>query len=206
MAEDLAIVGRDRLAEKITGGLSFNQKMPCPSWGIPATRCKIGSVLAAKEGTTCAGCYARKGRYNFPSVQAKLEQRYQGLFHPLWTPSMVLLVNYFSDKYFRWFDSGDLQGEAHLRNICAVAAATPQISHWLPTREAETVRAVGEFPPNLTVRLSAAMIDGKPPRWPTTSTVVTEGATCPAPQQGNACGECRSCWDRKVKNVAYKLH
>jgi len=42
--------------------------------------------------------------------------------------------------------------------------------------------------------------------WPNTSTVVTEGATCPAPKQGNACGDCRACWDPKVKNVAYGKH
>jgi hypothetical protein len=106
---DLAVVSRNRLAEQITGGLSFTVKMPCPSWGISATRCKVGSVLAAKEGTTCADCYARKGRYAFPKVQAKLEERYRGLFNPLWTPAMVFLVRYYCEAYFRWFDSGDLQ-------------------------------------------------------------------------------------------------
>ena len=120
---------------------------------------------------------------------------------------MVFLINYYCDQYFRWMDSGDLQGETHFRNIITIAKATPDIGHWLPTREAETVRACAEeIPENLTVRLSATMVDGKPPKWQTTSTVVTEGETCPAPQNGNACGECRKCWDRKVKNVAYQLH
>ena len=54
------------------------------------------------------------------------------------------------------------------------------------------VRDGGTIPGNLTIRLSATMIDGAAPRsWPQTSTV--HGASepvradqCPAPQQGNA--------------------
>src|SRR5947207_15588532 len=76
---DLRIGSRNRLAETITGGLSFTSKMPCPSWGIPATRCKIGSVLAQRDGSVCSRCYAMRGRYQFEAVQRKLEERYQGL-------------------------------------------------------------------------------------------------------------------------------
>jgi len=49
------------------------------------------------------------------------------------------------------------------------------------------------------------MIDGKPPKWPTTSTVVTEGEMCPASTEGN-CGTCRDCWDAEAANVAYRKH
>lgn len=209
--EDLLTVSRNREADRITGGLSITTKMPCPSWGIPASRCKIGSVLAQKEGTVCSECYALGGRYRFTNVQNKLEERYQGLFNPLWTPAMVFLIRYFADRYFRWFDSGDLQDANHLKNITTVAEATPDIRHWLPTREAEIVRSVGEFPKNLTVRLSAHHLDGKPPNWRTTSTVVT-GETpdgsfpCPSQDQGGECGNCRACWSKRIKNVAYQLH
>ncbi|MGL4552905.1 MAG: GP88 family protein, partial [Gemmataceae bacterium] len=103
-------MARNRLADRVTGGLSAPGKMPCLSWGISAARCRVGSVLAAQPGTTCEACYARKGTYRLGNVQRKLEERYEGVFHPLWTPSMVFLVRYFCDRYFRWFDSGDLQG------------------------------------------------------------------------------------------------
>jgi Gene product 88 len=210
MQTDLSIVSRHRLAEQITGGLSLTTKMPCPSWGIPATRCRIGAMLAQKEGTVCHHCYALKGRYTFPNVQAALERRFQGLFHELWTPAMAFLVNYYWDRYFRWFCSGDLPGENHLRNICTVARHTPGVLHWLPTREAETVRAVrqeGPFPENLVVRVSGARIDGQPPKsFPQTSTVVSQGVTCPAPDQGGHSGEGRDCWDPEVATVSYRLH
>lgn len=105
---DLEVVSRRHLAQEITGGLSWPSKMPCPAWGIPATRCRTGSVLARQEGTTCSECYALRGRYTFNSVQAKLEERYQGLFHPLWVPAMIFLIRRHADTHFRWFDSGDL--------------------------------------------------------------------------------------------------
>jgi hypothetical protein len=79
---DLKAVSRNRLAEQITGGLSRTEKMPCPSWGLPATRCRVGAVLARREATVCSACYALKGRYTFPKVQDKLEQRYQGRLNP----------------------------------------------------------------------------------------------------------------------------
>ena len=75
---------------------------------------------------------------------------------------MVFLIRYYCDRYFRWPSSGDLQGENHLRNIVTLAKHTPDVKHWLSTREAEVVRAVGQFPDNLVVRLSATKIDGKP--------------------------------------------
>src|SRR5205814_1157680 len=103
MENDLQIVSRNRAAEKITGGLSFTTKMPCPSCGISAFRCQLGSILAEKEGTVCHECYAQKGRYRFGAVQAKLEERYRGLFNPLWTPAMVFLIRWHAEGYFRWF-------------------------------------------------------------------------------------------------------
>src|SRR6516225_1349830 len=57
---DLKVVARHHLAEHVTGGLSWPSKMPCPAWGIPATRCRSGSVLAGQEGTTCSACYAMR--------------------------------------------------------------------------------------------------------------------------------------------------
>src|SRR5204863_562269 len=99
---------------------------------------------------------------------------------------MIFLIRWYAVRYFRWFDSGDLQGVTHLRNIVTVAEHTPAVEHSPPICEAQVVRAVGEFPENLVVRLSATQIDGKPPKWSTTSTVVTEWEACPA--DGTGCG------------------
>ena len=56
-------------ASKIVGGLSTPGKMPCYSINLPATECKVGSILAQQAGTTCHGCYALKGRYRFKKTK-----------------------------------------------------------------------------------------------------------------------------------------
>jgi hypothetical protein len=108
---------------------------------------------------------------------------------------------------FRWHDSGDVQDLKHLAKIFKVARLTPNIKHWLPTREAWIQKYQHRAPSNLVIRFSIPMIDQEASgNWKNTSTVVTSGATCPAPKQGNACLSCRACWDPSVKNVAYGVH
>lgn len=188
--------------------------MPGLSWGIPATRCRIGSILAEQKGTVCEGCYARKGTYAFGNVQKKLEERYRGLLNELWTPAMVadLRINTEAGDYFRFFDSGDLQGPNHLANIIRIASAVRDVCFWLPTREASLLRDINPrtVPENLRVRLSGNMIDGPVPQfWPWTSAVVSdpEEATCPTSINGGSCADhdCRTCWD-ETPTVKYLRH
>ena len=184
--------------------------MPCPAWGLPIDKCATGSKLAEKDGTVCHECYAGKNLFKFRQTQAKLRRSYEGLFNPLWTPAMVQQIRWYCDERFRWFHSGDLQGVNHLRNIIRVCLETPQIMHWLPTRERDTVLACAdEMPDNLTIRASGTRVDGPPPTWwPNTSTVVLFNATCPSSVEGGNCNdhECDACWDPTVKNVSYELH
>jgi len=197
-------------ANQITGGLSKPSKMPGYAYNIPATRCKVGAKLVKVPGSVCHGCYALKGRYRFSNVKEALERRYQAAMNNKeWVFGMVYLINTSKKKEFRWHDSGDIQSAEHLRRIFQVCELTPEVKHWLPTREAgilSTIKAEA-VPSNLIIRLSATKVDGPAPKsWPWTSTVVTAGASCPAPQQGNQCKDCRACWDKKVKNVSYGKH
>lgn len=52
------------------------------------------------EGSVChpSVCYAKKRNYARGTVQDKLEGRYEGLFHPLWTLAMIFLVDYLCDR------------------------------------------------------------------------------------------------------------
>jgi hypothetical protein len=200
-----------KTAEQFGGRLSFPSKMDVASWGIPATRCRIGSALAQVEGSVCESCYALKGSFTFPSVRNILEENYQKLRNYLWTPAMAAQIRWLGQERFRWFVSGDLAGINHLRNIIRVCLATPEVCHWLPTREAAVLRSCEkEIPPNLTPRLSSAMIDGPAPRdWKWTSTVVTVAGAgvCPSSVKGGSCAdnECVRCW-RDEGNVAYLKH
>ena len=195
-------------AYKIVGGLSKPSKMPCAGISLPASACITGSKLAKVPGTTCHGCYARKGMYRFPDVQAALKRRLKALTDHRWVRAMVVLNK--DKKYFRWHDSGDLQSAWHLKRILEVCKQTPGCEHWLPTREAGLLKFLDPeiIPKNLIIRLSATKVNGAAPTsWPWTSTVTDgKGKTCPAPDQGGKCKSCRQCWTRSVKNVTYAKH
>ena len=204
-------------AEAIVGGLSKTSKMPTDSISLPASLCKTGSKLRKVPGSVCSKCYACKGAYSWGNVQAALETRHKALQHADWVSAMVTLMNtkkrIKSSGLFRWHDSGDLQSMEHLENIVAVCKATPQVKHWIPTKEKalvrEYIRKYGPFPDNMIVRVSGAMIDGPMPRDAEhTSTVTTDPAkaTCRAFENDGQCGTCRQCWDSAVKNVVYLAH
>jgi hypothetical protein len=217
--QDLTYFKSIKDTEVIIGGLSKPSKMPWLGWSISAHRCKVGSKLAKVKDSVCHSCYALKGRYVFDKVQNALERRYDASQSPLFVPAFIYTLRKKSKgqrKYFRWFDSGDIQNGDMLFNINTIARYTPNIQHWLPTKEAavcrEVLKEIGVLSPNLTIRISASMMDGKPPGWwPVTSTVYTKkpvdnSSRCPAPEQGNNCGECRKCWDKTVSLVSYHAH
>ncbi len=182
----------------------------------------------------CSGCYAQTDWYHSwgPLIEGH-RRRYEGLFHPLWVEAMVKLISGACkppQNYFRWHDAGDLQGTWHLENIAAVCERTPTVNHWLPTREYDFVAAFlasGKvIPPNLTIRLSAHMIDSEPVLPPSlqhlpvsavssvprssSGVAVVEGKgsiECRAVEaRDNKCGGCRACWDARVHSVTYPQH
>lgn len=198
------------------GGFSRPSKMPCPAYSIPASLCKVGGKLRRVEGSVCSKCYAMKGNYNYPAVRAALARRLRSLRRSDWVDSMVYLIEAEGNAFFRWHDSGDIQNQNHLKKIVEVCERTPNVRHWLPTREAGILQSFinngGKVPENLTIRLSAHMIDGVAPLplarrlGVQVSTVVTSGKTCPSAEQGNKCLTCRACWDRNREVVAYGKH
>jgi hypothetical protein len=216
-------------AAAIAGTLGYPSKMPGTAYGIPASACKVGSKLVTVPGSTCFSCYAMKGNYITGSVKKSHAVRLAGIAHPQWVDAIVYLLRRahgldggrvssdVSDAgWHRWHDSGDLQSVTHLASICQVAEHTPELRHWLPTREAGMLAAFkaagGTLPENLTIRVSATMVDGSATvRHAQTSTVhhaaaAPAGHVCPAPTTGNACGTCRACWSRDVGNVSYHKH
>lgn len=220
-------------AESIAGALGHPSKMPGFSYGISAQLCITGSQLRKIPGSVCSGCYAMTDWYR--SWRPLLEghaRRERGIRHPRWVEAMVAMITQKCRKepWFRWHDAGDLRGVWHLKNIVRVCELTPQVQHWLPTREyafVHTYLATGKsFPANLVIRLSAHMIDEEPVvpdslKHLPTSTVSTAPASsmgmkivegkgsveCRAVEaRDNKCGACRACWDPRVTNVSYPQH
>lgn len=226
------------MAEAIAGTLGFPSKMPGSAFGIPASACNVGQKLHAVPDSVCAGCYAEKGNYGFKSTQASQANRLAKLAADQWVEAMVFMLrkahgldggkvhHKITDPgWHRWHDSGDIQSESHLDAIIEVCRGTPEIRHWLPTREIGLVlRWLRSRHPgialvdlnevlieNLCIRFSATMIDGRPPKAANTSTVHRDSQPaaadrCVAPDHDGHCGPCRKCWDRSQANTSYHKH
>ena len=187
--------------------------MPGFAYGIPAAECKTGAKLRLIPNSVCAGCYALKNNYvRFPAIVQAQYKRLESIQDPRWVEAMAVVISsqaVSKHKVFRWHDAGDVQDLDHLNKIFEVCRLTPNMQHWMPTREAWVKEFLPECPKNLTIRFSGTMIDQPALKaWPNTSTVSTDpGArTCPAPDQDNECGDCRACWASDVKNICYSKH
>lgn len=216
-----------KAAQSDAGKISLgNGKMPGSTFAISATKCKVGGKLAQVKDSTCSRCYALKLEKLRPSVHQGWLSNYEKAVSLInsspdkWVAACVFQIERAFKKsgepFHRWFDSGDLQSVAMLEAICKVAEKTPNIAHWLPTRESGIVKAYkangGVIPSNLVVRVSSVMIGDKPiSGHANTSTVHRKkeghtGHACPASMQGNNCGDCRACWNPNVSNISYPLH
>lgn len=215
-------------ALSIIGGLTQTSKMPCKSWSIPAMHCKVGTKLAQKAGTICSGCYALKFRYLWRNTQRHLQNRLDLFNRALeegvidnWIDSLTLLLK--GERFFRFFDSGDLQSVEMLDALCRVARKSPKTKFWLPTKEADILSSYlkkNQLPKNLIVRLSAYKWNEFPNEnlikklgvrgsGAVEKSRIKEfdkaGHVCKAYKQNNTCQDCRYCWNGK-KTVFYLKH
>ena len=194
-------------AWQLVGGLSKPSIMPGWSIGIPAKECKTGSKLRLIPNSVCSECYALKNCYVFKVVQEAQYRRLDAINHPLWVEAMSTKIR--GQKWFRWHDAGDVQSHEHMQKIIEVCKLTPNTKHWLPTQERQYLPAPEEVPENLIIRLSRSKVDGPAGNaWTHDSGVTTQEGqrTCPAPDQGGACKDCRACWNKDIKSVIYGKH
>ena len=222
---------RETMGRKVS---TANSKMPGSSFATDPFQCNVGSQLRDVEGSVCSKCYAIRLAKMRPSVRQgyaaneaamRDASMCKGIIRERFVQGMADQIRRAAVKtgelYHRWFDAGDLSSADELELIADIARETPEIAHWLPTREVSAVRDYckrGALPDNLTVRISATMIDAEPnvsrgmrANNVQSSTVHTKGRLyvghcCPASQQGNSCGDCRACWNRNVSNVSYPAH
>lgn len=209
-----------RHLEEAVGGLTQTSKMPWLSYSLPALACQTGSKLRDVAGSVCSKCYACKGFYCMPNVQAAQEKRLRLFFGDpeRWAGYMAALIERKasnitdSKRFFRWHDSGDVQSADHFDAIVWIAERVPSVRFYLPTKERWVARdaQLGAIPVNLTVRLSAPML-GQTVKMTGPNLYATvgagEGNHCPA-DDGNEykCGDCRACWDRLIRLIDYTQH
>ena len=196
--------------------LSKASKMPCRSWSLqalttcPGSRDKNGTLVPA-----CSGCYATTGFYVMNNVINTREHNRQDWQRDDWVYDMVQELD--NDRYFRWFDSGDIYHPKLAEKIYDVMVRTPWVKHWLPTRSykltkikpwLEKMKAL----PNVSVRYSSDSILGEYTEGLHGSTIIPSAShnvnafICRAYENSGKCGKCRACWDKNVTVVAYPSH
>jgi len=202
-------------ATEIIGGYTVTTKMPTISYSISAKDCITGSKLRKIKNSVCSDCYALKGNYirYAKNIEKAQNKRLKAIFSKDWTNAMIYIMNHqkqvIKSGLFRWHDSGDLQSMEHLQKIVDIAKSTPNIKHWLPTKESNIIKNFkGDIPKNLIIRLSGSFINGKAPLYKNTSTVTTDKdkATCRSFENNGQCKDCRKCWDSSIQNISYLNH
>ncbi len=198
--------------------LSKASKMSCRSWSLealstcPASKDSQGNLVPA-----CKGCYATTGNYRFPNVKAPRVHNKEDWQREQWTQDMVAELD--NDRYFRWFDSGDMYSLGLATKILEVARNTPHCNHWIPTRmhkftKFAKVLSELEALPNVVVRYSSDSITGETLSHkgnqstivPTVDHAAKGMSLCRAYEQEGKCLTCRQCWNKDVKVIAYLAH
>jgi len=202
-------------ATEIIGGFTVTSKMPTISYSISAKDCKTGSKLRKIKNSVCSDCYALKGNYvrYSKNIEKAQNKRLKAITSKDWVNAMVYIMKHqkqvVNSGLFRWHDSGDIQSMEHLQKIVDIAKSTPNIKHWLPTKESNIIKNFkGDIPKNLIIRLSGSFINGKAPIYKNTSTVTTDKdkATCRSFENNGQCKDCRKCWDSSIQNISYLNH
>jgi hypothetical protein len=195
--------------------LSKTSKMPCRSWSLealvtcPASKDSNGELVPA-----CKGCYATTGMYHMPNVKKPRQDNKEDWQRDNWVSDMVDELD--TDRYFRWFDSGDMYSLQLAEKILEIMKLTPWVKHWLPTRmykfkKFTSILDTMESLDNVVIRKSSDSVLGVTIKGITTSTIVPEDMVtkhhkCPAYNNNGKCGKCRACWDKSVPVVAYVAH
>ena len=186
------------------------------SWSLQAIDTCPGSVGA--DGAlvpACSGCYATTGFYQFGPAKAVRADNRLDWQRDAWVSDMVSALD--SQRYFRWFDSGDMYSIDLAEKMLEVMTLTPWVKHWLPTRMAKFSKFADVIQrmqalPNVMVRFSSDSVDGVFDAQHGSVIIpdadnVPDGATlCRAYQHDGKCNGCRACYSKDVAVIAYPAH
>lgn len=187
------------------------------SWSLQALETCPGPI--ASPGVlvdACKGCYATTGNYVFSNVKAPRAHNKEDWQRFEWVSDMVQELS--NDRYFRWFDSGDMYSLGLAEKILEVMRLTPWCSHWLPTRMHKfpkfemVIREMQELP-NVMVRPSSDSIVGVYIPGLHGSVIVPDSRVnpdmvtlCRAYENNGKCNGCRACYSKDIPVIAYPAH
>ena len=217
-----ALVTKMQAELNTTVKLSNTSKLGVKSWSLQALNtCPASLDEKGELVDACKGCYAISGNYQFANVRALREFNRQA-----WQDDNF--INDFIDdleneRYFRWFDSGDMYSIKLAEKIYQIMKLTPHVKHWLPTRmykfpKFNNIIKQMQTLDNVVVRLSSDSINSEIVNSDvvdTNSTIVHESKiddldnsikVCSAYYQDGKCLKCSDCYDKDIKTIAYVAH
>ena len=187
------------------------------SWSLQALDTCPGSISSPGELVdACKGCYATTGNYNYPNVKAPRISNKEDWQRIEWVDDMVAALD--SDRYFRWFDSGDAYSLGLAEKILEVMKRTPWCKHWLPTRmhkfpKFRAVLTAMQALDNVMIRFSSDSVTGDYIKGTHGSVIIPMPIDvkpgmrlCEAYEKAGKCSGCRACWDKKIPVIAYPAH
>lgn len=198
--------------------LSKTSKLNAKSWSLNAGSTCPGSINPVTKTVlpVCSGCYAKGGNYRFSNVVGPRLFNQADWKRPEFVDDMVSALQ--TERFFRWFDSGDIYHPALAFKIFLIIEKTPWVSHWLPTKSYNVpkIRPILDriaALPNVALRFSSPSIMGDfIPGFhgstviPSHDTETSATVVCDAYERGGKCGDCYACYDKAVATVAYVAH
>ena len=206
--------------------ISKTSKMPCGSWSLQAIETCAGSVIPFTKGKlvdACSKCYATQGFYKMKTVKDVRTNNKEDWQRPDFEKRMIDYLD--TERYFRWFDSGDIYEVALAEKIYNICKKTPWVKHWIPTRSYKFKKYLPIFNklkalPNVSLRYSSDSIKGEYTEGLHGSTIIPkdlkdfepspefirEAFICGAKYRKGFCGPCRACWDKEIPLIAYVQH
>lgn len=187
------------------------------SWSLNALDTCPGSIESPGVLVdACKGCYATTGNYRFPNVKAPRESNKLDWTRINWVKDMVQALG--NDRYFRWFDSGDMYSLGLAEKILEIMIQTPWVKHWLPTRmhkfpKFKLVLDQMQKLKNVSVRFSSDSITGEYIKKLHGSVIIPNSEEvkkgmflCRAYESSGTCNGCRACFDKSISVIAYPAH
>jgi len=208
--------------------LSQPDKMPCPTFSLPA--CKSCPFKVTGDNAICSDCYAMKGRYVMQNVVAPRCARFAWILDCIRNgreaeviDAIVAAIKATGTKHFRGHDSGDFFNPKYVDVWTQICAQLPDVRFWFPTRSWQ----IGQSNPgapnnrmlqalrrlqalsNVTVKPSALYFGDPAPvvngLGAGSTSDNADTFTCPAYANDGYCGTCRECWNKDTE-VSYKHH
>jgi hypothetical protein len=191
--------------------------MPGKSWSLQAGDTCPGSINPVSKEVieVCADCYAKTGFYRMENVKAPRLSNRKDWKRIDWADDMVAALD--NERWFRWFDSGDIYTAALAQKIYEVARRTPWCNHWIPSKSYNIPKIrywldrLKELP-NVSVRFSSPSTNGVYTSEHGSVVVqsvidtISGAKMCDAYTRGGKCGPCRACWDSSINLIVYPLH